>query len=574
MRFQFLFSNILVGAAVLGLSADLASGQYDPPAGFYNGANGTGSTLKSQLSAIMSSGHIQRTYGNFRDSAAITDADPNISGRILLVYNRASVSATWDSGSTWNREHVWPQSLQPGSASNSSKGNLGDPHALRPANPGINSDRGNKPFGNFSTTGTYGSQGANYFPGDTDKGDIARNLFYSATRYQSSLTLVNGTPGSNQMGDLASILRWHYTDPPDEFERRRNHAIYSSSLNPSFFTNNRNAYIDMPHFAWSVFGGGDNNSTLFVGGSAAGDGQSNVVADFGAIIVGGTMPSTQAVLLEKTGADPTYYSVTPSAGATSSVTGSFNAFDHNSQSKSIIVGVNVSSATAAFHAETVTIDNLDVDGATTGQGSLDGDDVIDLELFVLDHSEASFDDIADQDTLIIDFGTVLAGSGVLNMGFDIHNLEATVGLTADLDIDAANPSGDSGVLSSDVVPTSGIAAGADVAFVAQFDTSVAAANYLTTYTINVSDENLSGDIAGSTLTLTLMGEVISSSALFPFDDDGDGDVDMIDFGVFANCQTAPEVGAALSIPCDNQDADQDGDVDADDFAAFQQAFTG
>jgi hypothetical protein len=484
------------------------------------------------------------------------------------------VSSTWDAGSTWNREHVWPQSRQPGSASNSSTGNLGDPHALRPANPSINSSRDNKPFGNFSTTGPFGSQGTNYFPGDTDKGDIARNLFYSATRYQSTLTLVNGAPGTNQMGDLASLLRWHYTDPPDEFERRRNHAIYSSTLNPSFYTNNRNAYIDMPHFAWSVFGGGNNDSTLFVGGAAAGDGQSSVLVDFGAVIVGGALPPLQAVLLEKSGADPTYYSMTPSVGATSSIMGAFNAFDHDPQSISIDVGLSTSTATAGLQMETVTIDNLDVDGAVTGQGSLDGDDVIELEFLVLDHSEASFDAIADQDSLIIDFGTVVADSGVLNVGFDVHNLEASIGLTADLNIDGVNSSGDVGVLSSDMASVGGITAGGDAAFTAHFDTAVLPAAYLTTYTIDVSDENLDGDTPGSTLTLTLMGEVVSSSALFPFDDDGDGDVDMLDFAVFTSCATAPGNGTALSIACDNQDEDQDGDVDGADFAAFQRAFTG
>ena len=132
-----------------GCVVSMASGQDDPwapPAGYYSGATGTGSVLKGQLTGAMSAGHILRTYGDFRYMSSIIDADPDLAGRILLVYNRASVSGNWDSGRTWNREHVWPQSLQPGSANNSTTGNLGDPHALRPANPSINSSRGNKPF--------------------------------------------------------------------------------------------------------------------------------------------------------------------------------------------------------------------------------------------------------------------------------------------------------------------------------------------------------------------------------------------------------------------------------------------
>jgi len=246
-----------VSAAGLLLTACAAFAQTDPfaaPPSYYAGVSGTGSTLKASLLSAMSSGHVQRSYGDFRFSSVIHDADPNNPGNIILVYNLASVSGTWDSGSTWNREHVWPQSRQPGSASNSSKGNLGDPHALRPANPGVNSSRSNKPFGFAATTGGFGSLGAFYFPGDTDKGDISRSLFYSATRWSTQgLTLVDGMPSGNQMGGLADLMAWHYLDIPDEFERRRNHAIYDATLNPSFNSNNRNAYIDLPGAAWSVF---------------------------------------------------------------------------------------------------------------------------------------------------------------------------------------------------------------------------------------------------------------------------------------------------------------------------------
>jgi hypothetical protein len=55
----------------------------------------------------MSSGFIGRSYGDFRYSSAVIDADPNHAGNILLLYNRASVSAAWDGGVTWNREHQW-----------------------------------------------------------------------------------------------------------------------------------------------------------------------------------------------------------------------------------------------------------------------------------------------------------------------------------------------------------------------------------------------------------------------------------------------------------------------------------
>ena len=203
----------------------VAWADYDPPTTYYNSAIGIGATLKSQLQSITSS-MTGVNYGDARYSAIYTDANPNVAGNILLIYNRASVSATWDSGSTWNREHIWPVSrLGVSSPSNSTTNLASDQFNLRPANPSVNSSRGNTPFGLDSTTGNYGHQGSYYYPGDADAGDVARAQFYMATRY-SQLTLTDGSPSGTQMGDLSSLINYHFRDVPDDFERRRNHAIY------------------------------------------------------------------------------------------------------------------------------------------------------------------------------------------------------------------------------------------------------------------------------------------------------------------------------------------------------------
>ncbi len=243
-------------ATVTTFSPTAVGDPWGPPTGYYDAAVGTGAALEAQLAAIMAADQIQRAYGDFRQSAAITDADPDTPGHLLTVYDRTSVPAAWDAGRTWNREHVWPQSLQPGSASNSTRGHLGDPHALRPAVPGINASRSNKPFAFADTVGGFGPVADGfYFPGDADKGDIARQLFYSDTLYGTALGigLSTGDPGENQMGDLRALLAWHRDDPPDDFERRRNHTIYSPADNPDYHTLNRNAYIDHPEFAYHVF---------------------------------------------------------------------------------------------------------------------------------------------------------------------------------------------------------------------------------------------------------------------------------------------------------------------------------
>ena len=48
------------------------------------------------------------TYNGMRQFAATCDADPNGSGKIVGFYDNALIGPSWDSGSTWNREHVWP----------------------------------------------------------------------------------------------------------------------------------------------------------------------------------------------------------------------------------------------------------------------------------------------------------------------------------------------------------------------------------------------------------------------------------------------------------------------------------
>jgi endonuclease I len=569
--------SALVFGLGLGVSASTVDAQYDPPAGYYDSATGTGTTLRSQLSSIMSSGHIQRRYGDFRYASALFDRDPNNASNILLAYNRQSVPGGWNcsSGCVWDREHVWPQSHQPGSASNSSTGNLGDPIALRPCYPGINSTRGNKPFGLYSTTGSYGSQGTYYFPGDTDKGDIARSLFYSATRYQSSLTLVNGAPGSNQMGDLASLLRYHHTDPPDEFERRRNQVIYSSALNPSYYTNNRNAYIDHPEFAWSALGPGNNDSTLYLGGSLPADGSSTDTVDLGVVIVGAPAPATQVVTLHKVGGDPTYFMVTPSGGATSSIEGRYNAFDIGVQSRALAVGLAGPIASVGLISGQVVVDNIDVSSGGTGQGASDGDDVINVELLALDHAEASFDTVADVDELTIDFGTVTAGTGSRTAQFTLANLESTPGFTAALDIDAINASGDAGMFATDLATANDLPANWSGTYTVEFDTAASPGPYVATYVIDVSDEDLTGAQAGVSLELTVVAEVDAAARIYPFDDNGDGTIESSDWLVFESCLTAGG-SAALNAPCDNQDYDFTGNSDAiidlADFAAFQAAF--
>ena len=201
----------------------IVSDGVDGYTGYYESINGlSGQLLLDELGNIISV-FTPKSYDSARDILQESDEDPNNPNNIILIYNRASVVSTWDGGVTWNREHVWPQSYLEGASAS-------DLHNLKPANNSINTSRSNTPFRD-STNSNYGHVTNGWFPGDEDKGDVARILFYMVTRY-SQLNI-------STMGVLSTLLEWHIEDPVDDFERNRNEVLYS-------YQKNRNPYIDHP----------------------------------------------------------------------------------------------------------------------------------------------------------------------------------------------------------------------------------------------------------------------------------------------------------------------------------------
>ena len=206
----------------------IADAQYT---GYYSSINNvTDANLKTALRILISQ-MTTLTYTSTSNMLNVSDRNPNNSSQIILVYTRTIVSGTWDGGSTWNKEHVWPQSKL-GTASES------DIHNLKPCNPSVNSTRGNLPYASGSGTNKVVSGG--YYPGDADKGDIARIVLYMHVRWN---LIIN----TSSVGDLNMLLRWHMEDPVDDFERNRNDVLYG-------YQNNRNPFIDHPEFAERIWG--------------------------------------------------------------------------------------------------------------------------------------------------------------------------------------------------------------------------------------------------------------------------------------------------------------------------------
>lgn len=499
------------------------AGPYDAPASYYNTATGTGSTLKTQLNDIID-GHTVVSYDSARTALQVTDADPNNPGHILLVYNRVSLDVSvinpggpipgWDAGLSWNREHTWADSRGLGG----SGPDYPDLHHLRPSTPSVNGSRGNLNFGGAygQPYGSVNDGGTFWYPGDADAGLIARSEFYMATRYDGAdantidLELQPGNPTTAQgLGNLNRMVEWHYQAVPDDFELRRNDVIYDT------YQNNRNPFVDHPEFVWSVFKDQMNDSQLYVGAAPAADGSSSTSVDFGQVLVGASTPGPQNVTLHRNGNDGSYFEVSTAGDATSNINGRLNAFAINntgSDSKTLTVGLNTTTATAGLKSGTVTIDNLDITTqGGAGVGANDDIDVVNLALTVLDHAEPSFDGLLALDSLVHDFGAITQGAPMPTFNFDIFNLEATDMLTVGLDFDSLFGSGHTSILSTDLATFGGasaLAAGSSNGYLATFNTSIPG-TFSATYTLDFSDKDLPGAMQLGGLTLTLMGSIVA-----------------------------------------------------------------
>ncbi len=231
------------------------------PAGYYNGTEGkTGEELKDSLNNIIS-GHIDYSYSQAKYLINWSDADPANPDKVILFYTQRSQDAdTYGSGGDYiNREHVWAKSHGDFSGKNPMDG---DAFNLRPADASVNMQRSNLDFDECSTTGTEITEAPGTYytsnqwePADAVKGQVARIIFYMATRYEGENGEMDLEPAdaldtypTPTHGKLSTLLQWNRDFPPTAFEYRRNERLYG-------YQNNRNPFIDNPGFADLIWGG-------------------------------------------------------------------------------------------------------------------------------------------------------------------------------------------------------------------------------------------------------------------------------------------------------------------------------
>ena len=203
-----------------------------------------------------------------------------------------------------NQEHIWAKSHGfDTKGSDSSGGARGDPMHLVAGNGWANHEHSNYFFAFVDKTKSYSDAGSKYHtaygnltgksknaggnetvfePQDSDKGDIARAIFYMAARYNyfsgsdtapidgnnPNLVLLNnlsensktGTSSASEaygMGLLSDLLAWNKLDPVDEYETHRNNLLFNN------YTNNRNPFIDFPEWADYIWGTADSDGTNY-----------------------------------------------------------------------------------------------------------------------------------------------------------------------------------------------------------------------------------------------------------------------------------------------------------------------
>jgi endonuclease/exonuclease/phosphatase family metal-dependent hydrolase len=146
---------------------------------------------------------------------------------------------------------------------------------------------------------------------------------------------------------------------------------------------------------------------------------------------------------------------------------------------------------------------------------------------VLAHANGSFAPAANQESLTIDFGIRARGSSVPVHGFAVYNLADASGFTAGFDLDSINASGSVARLSANVATFVNLAAGGSASFAASLDTS-AVGSLSTSYTLNLSDQDLPGATTLAPMTINLSARVAIAG-----DANLDDSVSLLDFNILA-----------------------------------------
>lgn len=192
----------------------------------------------------------QFRYTDYDPSTVKYDSNGQPYGtKILSFYSGTSCTS-------FNREHVWPNSRGGGSG-----GSAGSPYPdqdifmPRPTISSENSNRGNSKYveglesssAGWDPVKAFGESGC--YMGKGIRGECARIIFYCMTVNANLVlddTATGGTTGKT-MGKLSDLLKWNLENPVNNREINRQSG-------GQYLQGNRNAFVDHPEYACKIWG--------------------------------------------------------------------------------------------------------------------------------------------------------------------------------------------------------------------------------------------------------------------------------------------------------------------------------
>ncbi len=261
--------------------------------------------------------------------------------------------------------------------------------------------------------------------------------------------------------------------------------------------------------------------------------------------------SNSAPVVASVGADELDYSLSTSGDITGNASGSILAL---AAGDTIDLGLDTSVA-GSFSGE--------VNVSTSSQGAANSSFNQLLDVDVLDHAVASFDEQSLVTELTLDFGTLAVGASPLQLPFEIVNQEQTLGFTSALDLDLIEIAGDVPSLETDLSVFFNLAAGTSTGELLATFTPNSVGQVSESYTLTFSDEDLPGSSI-QTLTLQLVGEAIDGPLRGDFN--GDSRVDLADYTVWRD-----NLGAADESLINNAGMDN-GAIDVGDYEEWKINF--
>ncbi len=268
---------------LFSLITSLSFAQLTPPAAQQNyyqniDFSQSGMPLFNNLAtetAVKHTNYLSYTPGIW-EASKITDQDPANPNNVLLIYGfndvdnnyitdrtRSNTRSGGNTGTDWNREHTFPNSLANPKLSSTGRNvpPYADAHNLRPSDVKMNSNRGNLKYitnikNGVTLTNTAKKLEGSWYPGDEWKGDAARIIMYMYLRYGTQCKPSYVAVGEKNVVDpnmINLLLEWNAQDPVSIIEDQRN--TYHSDATNAYGQGNRNPFIDNPYLATIIWGG-------------------------------------------------------------------------------------------------------------------------------------------------------------------------------------------------------------------------------------------------------------------------------------------------------------------------------